>query len=108
MQNFVQRPDHIHAVIADTVKGGDVVAVGSVLGVAECDGDGVNLVAVATTGVVRLPKATGALTQGAKVYWDADAKNITTTATDNTAIGFVWTAVESGDTEVEVALANGI
>ncbi|MDQ1079699.1 DUF2190 family protein [Pseudoroseomonas cervicalis] len=51
-----------------------------------------------------LPKATGALTQGAAVYWDGTAGNVTTTSSGNTKIGIVETAALSGDATVAVKL----
>jgi predicted RecA/RadA family phage recombinase len=57
-----------------------------------------------TTGVVQLPKASGAVTEGAKLYWDNTAKNVTTTATANTFIGYAAGAQASGDATVNVLL----
>ncbi len=59
---------------------------------------------VALEGVYTLPKATGAITLGAKVYWDNTAKNITTTSSSNTFCGYAWTAQASGDTTVQVKI----
>lgn len=59
---------------------------------------------VALEGVFTLPKATGAITLGAKVYWDNTAKNITTTSASNTFCGYAWAAQASGDTTVQVKL----
>lgn len=59
---------------------------------------------VALEGVYTLPKATGAITLGAKLYWDNTAKNVTTTASGNTFCGYAWTAQASGDTTVQVKL----
>ncbi|WP_424138171.1 DUF2190 family protein [Roseomonas chloroacetimidivorans] len=57
-------------------------------------------------GVVRLPKATGAVTQFQKVYWDATNKVVSTTATGNRLIGAATKAQASADTTVEVCLAG--
>lgn len=108
MKNFVQRDDAIHSVLANTVKGGDLIIIGSVIGVAMSDGDGTNLVTVKTEGVYSLPKAVEAITQGAKVYWDGTNKNVTATATSNTYIGYAWEDAASADTALDVCLANGI
>jgi predicted RecA/RadA family phage recombinase len=40
-----------------------------------------------TRGVVDLPKASGAWTEGALLYWDNTAHNVTTTSTSNLRIG---------------------
>lgn len=109
MKNFVQRADAIHTVLGNTVKGGDVVVLGGLVGVAVSDGNGTDLCTVQTKGVFNLPKAdTITFTQGATVYWDATNKNCTSTATDNTALGLAWKAAASADESVEVALSNSL
>lgn len=55
-------------------------------------------------GVVTLPKASGAVTEGALLYWDNTAKNVTTTPTSNTKIGYALAAQASGDATVQVFL----
>lgn len=108
MKNFVQRSNSIDAVLANTVKGGDVVILGGLIGVAYTDGDGENKQAVALEGVFELPKATGAITAGAALYYDATNKVVTTTSSGNTAIGPAFSAAASGDATVLVALKNGL
>lgn len=51
-----------------------------------------------------LPKATGAIAQGATVYWDTTNLNITTTATNNTKVGVAEFAALSADTVLPVRL----
>lgn len=46
-------------------------------------------------------KGSGAINQGAKVYWDNSAKVITTTSGGNTYFGRCRTSALSADTEVE-------
>lgn len=55
-------------------------------------------------GVVSVPKATGAITLGAKLYYDATAKNVTTTSSGNTFCGYAYTAQQSGDATVQLRL----
>ncbi|MFK4047653.1 DUF2190 family protein [Roseomonas mucosa] len=55
-------------------------------------------------GVWTLPKATGAIAQGAPVYWDATAKVITGTAGSNLKVGVAETAAASADTVMAVRL----
>ena len=58
-------------------------------------------------GVVSLPKATGAAwTEGALVYWDDTAKNVTTTSTGNLRLGVAGKAAASGDTTGTVRLSG--
>lgn len=58
-------------------------------------------------GVAELVKASGAWTEGALLYWDDTAKNVTTTASGNLLIGCAAAAAASGATVGEVRL-NGI
>lgn len=59
----------------------------------------------AMTGVYTLAKATGAAwTEGAKLYWDNAARNVTTTASGNTLIGTAAAAAASGATVGDVLL----
>lgn len=88
MKNYVQ-PGNIITVTApvDTASG-DGVLVGSIFGVAAIAALAGNDVEIDLVGVYDLPKVPAqAWTQGAPVYWDATAKNVTTTATNNTKIG---------------------
>lgn len=98
----------LHTVLADTVKGGDLVVVGEIAGVAVSDGDGVNIRAVQTQGVFNLPKGNSVFAQGAKVYWDATNSVTTSTASGNKLIGYAWKGAIAGDAEVEVALNNAL
>lgn len=105
MENFVQNGEFLHTVLADTVAGGDLVIVGSVVGVAVSNGDNVELKAVQTKGVFTLPKeAALAVSQGDTVYWDASAKAVTKTAEANTIIGVAWDAALSADGTVNVKI----
>lgn len=62
----------------------------------------------ATVGCHELPKATGqAWAEGAAVYWNDTAKNVTTTASGNTKIGCAIAAAVSGATLGTVRL-NGV
>lgn len=83
---------------------GDLVIVGAMFGISafnvaeSAEGE------LTTGGVWHLPKATGAITAGAVVYWDATAKKVTTTSTSNTKIGVAILAELSAATEVTVRL----
>lgn len=109
MKNFKQIPLMIHTVTANTVKGGDLVVLGDLAGVAVADGNGTDLAAVQLQGVFELPKgATFTFTQGAKCYWDATNKVVTSTASGNKLIGFCWKDAVAADAIVEVGLNNGV
>ena len=62
--------------------------------------------AITLTGAFEVPKATGEITAGAVVYYDAESDKATTTAQDNTVIGIAAYAATSSDETVIVRL-NG-
>ena len=88
------------------VASGDVVVAGSLVGVATTSAKNGEECEVSLTGVYELAKATGAISQGAKVYFVSADKNFTTTASGNTLAGYAFKAAASGDTTVLVKLAH--
>jgi len=64
--------------------------------------------AVHVSGVFSVPKASGAITQGAKLYWNSTNSNLTTTATGNTIVGVAAEAAASGDANVKILLNVGL
>jgi predicted RecA/RadA family phage recombinase len=92
---------------AGGVTSGDGVLVGSIFGIASTTALAGEMVAITVTDVWTLPKATGAITVGAKLYWDATNKVVTTTASGNSLIGAATSAALSGDATVPVRL-NGV
>lgn len=108
MKNYVQTG----RVITVTAPSGGIASgagflIGSLFGIASKAAAEGETVAMETVGVYSLPKASGALSQGAKVYWDNAAKNITSTTSGNSLVGVAATAAASGDALVEVRL-NGV
>jgi predicted RecA/RadA family phage recombinase len=97
MRNFVQPGKTITVPAPYDVSSGDPVLVGAIFGVASHDalsGEDLELV---REGVFDLKKAASqAWTSGAKVYFDAAAKGLTSTATSNTLVGAAAKAVGSG------------
>lgn len=106
------------------VASGDVVVTGSLAGLAT---EPIAVGALGTlrvSGIVKLPKVTGGISQGAACYWDADGSPVegtaesgavTTTSTGNTFIGYAAATAASGDSHVEVlalpaivGFANGL
>ena len=95
------------------VVSGQVVVIGTIVGVALQDIANGDSGDVAVDEVFTLPKATGAITQGARVYWDADGDPlggtagtgaITTTAASNTLAGYAFAAAAEAATTVDVKL----
>lgn len=91
-----------------TIASGDAVLIGTKLGVALTAIPAGATGAVQICGVFTLPKlGTDNMAQGASVYWDADDKRLTTTATDNTLAGVAAAAAGASTTSVNVLL-NGV
>lgn len=88
----------------DGVKYGDVVVVGTVIGVAASDGQKDDEISLDVAGVFQLAKANVAITKGAKVYYSTANKNITTTPTDNVVAGVAWSDAGASDTVVDVKI----
>lgn len=105
-QNHVCKGDVMQVVLAAAITSGAGIKVGTVFGVALNTGGIGDQVEVMINGVFTLPKATGAMTQGALLYWDDTAKNITTTASTNIIAGVAYDAAQSGDGFVNVKLQH--
>ena len=73
----------------------DVIVVGSIVGIASQDGAIGDVIALDVAGVYELKANTAAISQGAAVYWDESAEEVTTTATDNVFLGHAWFAKAS-------------
>lgn len=88
MKNYIQPGDSITVPAPSDVKSGDLVVVGDLFGVAQFSAASGDPVEISTKGVFGLPKVSAqAWAVGAKVYYVAADKNISTTATGNTFIG---------------------
>lgn len=103
-QNLIQDGDVMPVVLSGTVASGDGILVGDTVGVALNSGVSGDTIQVAICGVYELPKASGAVSQGVKLYWDSSAKNVTTTVSSNKQIGIAFSGAASGDTTVQVKL----
>jgi len=106
MKNYVQDGDILTFTAAANIASGDGVLQGSLFGVAATAAATGEDFAASIEGVFDLPKATGAITAGAKVYWNSTSGNVTTTATGNTLIGAATQAATSGAATARVRL-NG-
>lgn len=110
---YLQPGELIDYTPGSAVDAGDVVVLGTLVCVAPRDIAAGALGQLATTGVHRLPKVTGAISAGALVYWAAAGNPVggtagsgaaTTTATSNTLAGKAVAAAASGDATVDVLL----
>jgi predicted RecA/RadA family phage recombinase len=104
-QNFIQDGDRIEVVGAFTA--GAPVLVGVLVGIALNTTTSGQTNEVKLHGVFTVNKASGAWSQGDKLYWDATNSVFTKTATNNTAAGFAWLPALSGDTTGQIKLQPG-
>jgi predicted RecA/RadA family phage recombinase len=98
LAKYIQRGHEIDFIPEADVAAGDVVIIGDLAGIAKLDIKAGTLGALALVGVFDIPKATGegtAIAVGAIVFWDAENKQVTTTAGDNKYLG--KTIIASGD-----------
>lgn len=109
---FVQEGDSIDYTPVAAVAAGQVVVVGSHIGIAKTPIAAGVLGALGVRGLFDVVKANGAITLGSALYWDADGNPqggtagsgcLTTVSTDNTFAGFA--AVAASETD-EVARLN--
>ncbi len=86
------------------VLSGSLVLMNGLAGVALSDIPAGGLGAVQIQGVFTLPKGAVSVGQGAKVYWDAGAGALTTTASGNTLVGRAAAPASTTDATVDVIL----
>ncbi len=89
--------------VAD-IAAGTVIVEGDLVGVTKLDIPAGRLGALAVVGVFDVAKGNAAITLGAKIYWDATAKQAVTTATGNTLIGIAVQEAGVDDTVVRVRM----
>ena len=87
MKNYIQEGDTVTVTAPRAVASGEGLLVGLLFGVATSAAASGALVDVVVEGVVEIAKATGAVNEGVRVFWDNTAFNVTTTATSNNCIG---------------------
>lgn len=104
LASFWNKGERIDHVASADLAANEIVVIGARIGVAGADIASGEKGAVYVEGVFKMPKASGAITAGALVYWDATNKCITTTSTDNTLAGFATEAAASGDETVFVKI----
>lgn len=109
MKNFVQPGANLTLAAPYDRLSGEAAMIGSIFGVASNNvtsgDDGVFV----TEGVFDLAKAPSqAWTAGAKVYWDATNKYLTTTASGNTLVGVATAAVAGGAGDTTGRIKLGI
>ncbi len=108
-KNYVADGNVLKYTAGANIASGALVLMNTIAGVAVTDIANGESGSVQISGIFTLAKASGAINQGAKVYWDATNSNVTTTASGNTLIGVAATGVISGATTVDILLnvSNG-
>lgn len=106
MRNYIQPGRALTATAPiGGVLPGQPVLIGKIFGVSAGAAAEAAEFEMCTEGVFSLPKATGeAWSFGDAIYWDADTKNLTKTATDNTRVGAAVGAALNADTAGRVKL----
>ncbi|HOB43662.1 MAG TPA: DUF2190 family protein [Bacillota bacterium] len=101
---FVSEGKVLRYTTTPAVARGDVVVIGSLVGVALEDIPAGGTGAVAISGIFEVPKEAVAVTQGAKLYrLTADGK-FTTSTSNSVFAGYAAEAAASGDATVKVLL----
>lgn len=107
-KNFIHEGDVLNYTAGANIASGQFVLIGAIGGVAIAAIANGATGAVRVKGVFSVPKATGAVTQGAKLYWDATNSVLTTTASGNTIVGVAAAAAQSGDATAQILLNVGL
>lgn len=98
MKNFVKPGNTLtYTAPSGGVTGGVPVLIGALVVIAAHDAAESEEFEGAAVGVFDLVKATGAWSEGQKIYWDNTAKACTTTITSNTFMGVAAAAALSAD-----------
>lgn len=102
---YVQRGAALDHTPAEDVRNGEVVSLGTRIGVAAGDIPAGGTGTVHVEGVYRLAKASGeALTMGAAVYYDAGADAVTASGEGNVPAGYAAAPAAANDAAVLVKL----
>jgi len=107
MAEYFQRGESLDYTNAGSaaIDAGDVVVIGTKIGIAGCDIAVGDTGSVHVEGVFAMPlKASTTVAMGAAVYWDATNAEITTTSSSNTLAGYAAAAAASGDATILVKI----
>lgn len=107
MKNYIQAGNTLTFTATTDVASGDGVQEGALFGIAAISAAVGEEFEADIVGVFDLPKGSGAITKGAKVYWKASPGEITTTVTGNSLVGAATEPAADGETIVRVRL-NGV
>lgn len=103
-KNFIQNGKVLNYTAGANIASGQFVLVGAIGAVALAAIANGATGPVQIEGVFSVPKASGAVTQGAKLYWDATNSVLTTSSSGNTIVGVAAAAADSGDATAQILL----
>lgn len=109
MKNYIQKGDVLDITLGATVSSGDLILVGSLVGVCASDGVSGDVIAVYFEGVFEVAKlGTDAPAAGTKLYFDEANNRVTVTpgAGPLPFAGYAAEAAANGDATVKIKLAN--
>lgn len=102
---YVMSGDVIDYVAGSAVSSGEVLLIGTRIGVALANIAAGATGAVRVLGIFNIAKlSTDVVAQGAALYWDNTNKRLTTTASGNTLAGYATAAAGNGVTTVEISI----
>src|SRR3989304_3266661 len=107
MKNFIQEGRTITVIAPAAVTSGQLVIVGSIVGVAACGPAAGAEVELTTQGIFELPKVpTDVIGQGDKLYWDSALAQLTKTAGTGSKplVGYAALAAGDGTTTLRCTL----
>ena len=102
MAEYIQRGEVLDYITTGAVNSGDVLVLGSRIGVAGATAPKGATVAVHVVGVFSMPSAGEAIKAGDAVYWNGTA--ITKTAEGGTPAGYAFNTVKEADTLITVKI----
>ena len=109
MQNYICEGDRLAAVApSGGMTAGKLHLIGAKVAVAITSAAETETYTAMTEGVFEVPKETGAITVGAKLYLLSGGSSVTTTASGNTLVGWAYTAAASGDTTVQISINENV
>jgi predicted RecA/RadA family phage recombinase len=106
MENYICEGERMQVILTAPAMSGDVLVIGSKVCVAMTSGGVGDVIIVMNEGVFEISKATGAITQGQKLYYNVSQSTITTAASGNVFAGYAYKDALSGDATAQVLLVD--
>ncbi|MFD1806204.1 DUF2190 family protein [Pasteurella oralis] len=104
-KNYIQDGDTLRFTATKSVKSGDVVVVGEMVGIAITDVENKTQGVLRVTGVFNVKaKQSEDIKKGVLLYWDENAGEATTTKGSHKMLGKAWSDSGTSSTEVDVKL----